>query len=110
MTKHRLDDLEPYYGVPVQDLIEIAYICVITGIANTLAFFTLVGAIPFLLEMITGSSKKHKIIKCFQGISSNTTLRLVSSLPPILTRPYLMCCLIVYLDLGDGLRSSSSPC
>jgi hypothetical protein len=76
-----------HYGIPVQDLAGIVYVSALTGIGIALAFFVLVGAILFFLERQTRSSKKHKTIKRFQErwphISSNTTLRLVSSLPPI---------------------------
>jgi len=81
------DTLAAHYGIPVQDLAGMVYICISAGIGIALVFFVLIGVILFLLERTTRSSKKHKTIKRFQerwpGISSNTTLRLVSSLPPM---------------------------
>ena len=81
------ETLAAHYGIPIQDLAGMVYICVSIGIGIALAFFVLVGAILFLLERTTRGSKKHKTIKrfqgCWPGISSNTTLRLVSSLPTV---------------------------
>jgi hypothetical protein len=92
------DTLAAHYGIPIQDLAGMVYICVSIGIGIALAFFVLIGAILFLLEKTTQSSKMHKTVKRFQsrwpGISSNTTLRLVSSLPLILIGPYLLCHLV----------------
>ena len=70
------------YGIPVQNLAGVVYICVSAGIGIALAFFALVGVILFLLERTRRSSKNYETIRGFKerwaAISSNTTLRLVS--------------------------------
>ena len=77
-----LDFLAARYGIPVQNLAGVVYICVSAGIGIALAFFALVGVILFLLERTRRSSKNYETIRGFKerwaAISSNTTLRLVS--------------------------------
>jgi len=76
------DFLAMRYGIPVQDLAGVVYICVSAGIGIALGFFALVGVILFLLERTTRGSKNHETIRGFRErwapVSSNTTLRLVS--------------------------------
>ena len=76
------DFLAALYGIPVQDLAGVVYICASAGIGIALLFFALVWAILFLLERMTRSSTNHQTIRGarerWASISSNMTLRLVS--------------------------------
>jgi hypothetical protein len=79
------ETLAARYGLPVQDLGGMVYICAVTGVGITLAFCALVGVILSLLEIATRGSDRNVTIEHLQkrwsGTSSNMILRLVSSLP-----------------------------
>jgi len=61
------DILAKRYGIPVQDLAGVVYICASAGIGIALVFFALIGAILFLLERMTRSSTNHETIRGCPG-------------------------------------------